>query len=197
MSGVRIPWLGYALMVLGVVLLIIPFLPLLNRVRVYEQRQSTGWWRDKLGSARIIWASYLIGGSTQNAELLKSGNFKRLILLSPDNQAVKAIKEMESDKSVEELQKNIRDLTGFAQKRNCDVRWCHDITYSLITIGNPPELGGTPPKDMWVFVEVYVPGIEAEKRPSFFLEWSKNQKLADKMLISFNKLWDHSRPASK
>jgi hypothetical protein len=64
-----------------------------------------------------------------------------------------------------------------------------------MTIGNPPEDEHmTPTDDMWVLVEAYTPGIEADKRPSFLVERSENQELSDNLLRSFKKLWEHSSP---
>ena len=171
----------------------------LEGVEFYEERQSLSWFRDKIQSARSIWAAYLIGGSTNNSELVKSGNFRRLLLLHPDSEAVKAIQAMEAAvSSVGDLQGIIRKLTKDATSKNCDVKWCKDITYSLLTIGNPPhDTSMTPPDDMWVLVEAYVPGIEAEKRPSFLVERSEQQRLADRLLASFYKLWEHGEPPNQ
>lgn len=167
-------------------------------VEFFEQRQTSEWWGAKIRSARNIWAMYLIGGRTHNDELLKSANFGKLVLLHPENMAVKAIKELESKKTVEDLQENIRNLTRFAlgePGKHCKVHWCKDIAYSLITIGNAPsDKDSPPPNDMWVYVETYVPGIEAAARPGFFVERAKNQELADRMLLSFNKLWEYTKP---
>jgi len=158
----------------------------------FEERPPTSWYRDKIESTRTVWAAYLGGGSMYSAEILNSKNFRRLILIDPDSDVLKAIWEMESQQSISNLQNTIRENTQRAKQLNCEVRWCRDIAYSLLTIGNPPNQGATPPNDMWVIIESYVAGIEAEKRPSIFIEWSKNPKMADKALSSFLKLWEHS-----
>ena len=165
-------------------------------VDFFEERPPTSWYRDKIESARTVWAAYIGGGAMDSSEILNSKNFRKLILLNPDSDAFKAIRDMESQKPLHELQDTIRRNTNKAIKLNCDVRWCGDIAYSLLTIGNPPDVGRTPPNDMWVIIETYIAGIEAEKRPSIFVEWSKNQRMADKALSSFTRLWEHARPAS-
>ena len=162
-------------------------------VEFFEERPPTSWYRDKIESAREVWAAYLGGGTMDSAAILNSKKFRKLVLLNPESKALKAIKEMESEQPIDVLQDRIRRNTTKALSLNCCVRWCDDITYSLLTIGNPPVEGHTPPSDMWVIVETYLAGIEAEKRPSIFIEWRKNPKMAEKGISSFLKVWKHSK----
>lgn len=162
-------------------------------VDFFEERPTLYWYRNKIESAKTVWAAYLVGGNMDNSEILNSGNFRRLILLHPNSLALKAIRDMESQKPLSELQSTIQRNTDKAKQLNCDVRWCSEIAYSLLTIGNPPKPGQTLPNDMWVIVENYIAGIEAEKRQTIFVEWNKNQRMADKILSSFYKLWDISK----
>lgn len=163
-------------------------------VDFFEERPSLFWYRDKIESARTVWAAYLVGGNLDNAEILNANNFRQLILLHPDSLALRAIWSMESQKPLSELQETIRRNTTKAKGLNCDVRWCNELAYSLLTIGNPPQKGQTLPNDMWVIVETYVAGIEAEKRHSMFIEWRKNPRMADRALSSFYKLWELAKP---
>ena len=164
-------------------------------VEYFEDRPSLYWYRNKIESSRTVWAAYLGGGTMHVSEILNSQNFSRIILLDPNSQVLQAICDMESQQPLSILQDRINSLTQRAKKQQgCEIRWCDDIAYSLLTIGNPPmQDGATPPDNMWVIIETYIAGIEADKRPSIFIEWSENPKMADKALLSFNKLWAHSK----
>jgi hypothetical protein len=163
-------------------------------VEFFEERPNQYWYRKKIESARVVWAAYLGGGSMHAAEILNSNNFRRLIFLDPDSSAYRAMWEMESQLEFSDLQDIVLKNTERAKNLNCEVRWCKDTAYSLLTIGNPPRDGGIPPNDMWVIIENYIVGIEAEKRPSIYAEWSKNPGMVGKALTSFHKLWEHSNP---
>ncbi len=163
-------------------------------VEFFLQRPSIYWYQRQLKSARDIWAAWLIGGSIHNYKYVKNGKFRRLILLHPDCIATKIIPELQLPYKVkvEELQRIIRDLTTEAQQSNCEVKWCKDMTYNLLTIGNPPDQDLSIPDDMWVICELWLPGIDAPSRPSFKAEHIRQRDLTDNILKSFNELWKHS-----
>lgn len=163
-------------------------------IEFFAKRPDLQWLLGKVKDSRICWGAWFIGGTVSAAGLIEVGKFEKLVLLHPEHPALDIFQDIQPSFEGDRLSGLIRDVTKDAEKKG-DVRWCPDILYSLLTIGNPPARETDPiPADAWALVEVYVPGIEAMDRPGFFVTYEDNPELCANMVKAYSALWGHCKP---
>lgn len=162
------------------------------RSRIFSSRDALGGGGHTIDaelSQTRIWAVFPAGPRLTSVDAESLRNLRRLIICDPESPELPAYAER-INKSVEEVQNTIRDVTRTVRALGGEVSWNANPWVSCV-IGNPCSADAAA---SWVRYELLLPFVNHGQRPSFFVSGIDEPDMVQTAKQMFNALWAHSNP---
>lgn len=142
-----------------------------------------------LRDADVIWALWNTGTRVATEAQGELGRIRRLLLPNPSSETVEALGKLDN-MPVERITATIRALTTDVRRHGGNVKWYVRPPGNTVLIGNPNTGHG------WAQVELWLPDVAPNDRPSFRVyERGKYRGLYHALVRAYDELW--GRPANR
>ncbi len=153
-----------------------------------------------------IWALWHAGVLAHSYDIIKRGNIVRLIFPHPENPCIEYLAETLGHKR-SDIQMDICRNTRAALERRAqqdsnhdnpiptnqriEVRWHKELIGDMITVGNATL------NNAWVLLEVYLPNVSLDFRPSIRVSSKPFTELFTHLIEAYEKMWEISKPPTE
>jgi hypothetical protein len=156
----------------------------------YQDREALDSLSDELKGVGQLWVAWHTGTVALTKTFFSQSRGGRAILTHPGSNQIKELDKV-GGKAAEGMVQDIKAITTALQKQRVDVRWFDGPIGNSIIIADPNS------DKSWMRIELLVPNVVVESRPSFRVEKSSSKKLFDTFYDSYVKMWDASKTPSK
>jgi len=156
----------------------------------YESRKVLDPLRDQLKDSSELWIAWHTGRVASTMTLFSRAQTVRIILTHPESNQIKELVKL-TDEDAEGLTKDIRYTTKTLLQQKADVRWFDGPLCNSLIISDPHA------DRAWLRVELLIPKVKPDRRPSVLIEKSKAPELFQTFCDSYEELWSTSKQPPK